>query len=119
MRSFGSSSRTPVARRLTLAGYQIASSSGASATLSAATIAPGGLLVIDAAQLGFTPAAGDRLFLVRAGGQEFEDAQEVTNRLRGRANGWNRSWLFPSAPFVWRCKHVQLQQQHRDQRVDV
>ncbi|MGV3532108.1 MAG: lamin tail domain-containing protein, partial [Chthoniobacteraceae bacterium] len=81
-----------------LAGYQIVSSSGAVGTLTGGSVAPGALLVIDAAQLGFTPLAGDKLFLLQPGGVEFEDAQEVTSRLRGRAEGWNRTWLFPSAP---------------------
>lgn len=81
-----------------LAGYQITSSSGAVGTLATATVAPGGLVVITAAQLGFTPRSGDSLFLLRPGGGEFEDAQAVTNKLRGRATGRGRTWLFPSAP---------------------
>jgi hypothetical protein len=78
-----------------LAGYQIRSSSGATVTLGAQTVNAGGYAVLTAAQLGFTPVAGDKLFLLQPGGTQFEDAQEVTNRLRGRAPG--KGWLFPSA----------------------
>ena len=75
------------ATEVDLAGYRVVSSSRATATLAAQTVTPGGYVVLTAAELGFTPLAGDQLFLLQPGGTQFEDAQGVTNKLRGRAAG--------------------------------
>ncbi|MDB6153502.1 MAG: hypothetical protein JWL90_1955, partial [Chthoniobacteraceae bacterium] len=80
-----------------IAGYKIVSSSGSVATLAAQSIPAGGLAVITAAQLGFIPADGDKLFLFQSNGTDFEDSRGVTNRLRGRAPGTNGRWLYPNA----------------------
>lgn len=77
-----------------LADYQITSSSGASVTLGPQSLAAGGVATFTAAQLGFAPLDGDRLFLLQPGGTEYEDGRQVTNRLRGRAP--DGSWRFPS-----------------------
>ena len=71
------------------------SSSGASFTLPAQSLAPGGFLVLDSGTLGFTPPDGDRLFLFSSGGNILSDAREVTKRLRGRSGD---QWIYPSAP---------------------
>lgn len=78
-----------------LAGYQVRSSSGAFLSLSSQIVSAGGYVILTPADLGFTPLAGEKLFLLQPSGMEFEDAQEVTNKLRGRAPG--KGWLFPSA----------------------
>jgi hypothetical protein len=79
-----------------LAGYVLRSSSGASANLSG-TLNAGAFLVFNAAQLGFTPVDGDKLFLFSPGGIALLDAREVTGRLRGRSPQYPGRWLFPSA----------------------
>ena len=79
-----------------LTGYTIRSSSGASAVLSG-TLNAGAFLTVNAAQLGFTPVSGDRIFLFKPGGAELSDAREVTGRLRGRSAQHPECWLFPSS----------------------
>ncbi len=79
-----------------LAGYKITSSSGASATLTSQNVPAGGLAVITEAQLGFTPVSGDKLFVFQPGGTVFEDAQQVTGKLRGRSAAKGGAWLYPS-----------------------
>jgi hypothetical protein len=59
------------------------------------TVPAGGLLVIDAAALGFVPASGSKLFLVSAGGAEIRDAREVSNRLQGALP--DGRWGFPTS----------------------
>ena len=81
-----------------LGGYKIMSSSGASTTLPPQTVPGGGYAVITGAQLGFAVLAGERLFLLEPSGIDFEDAREVTNRLRGRAVEKGGDWLFPNGP---------------------
>jgi len=81
---------------LDLDGLKLLSSAGQSFTFAAQSVPPGGVATFSAAQLGFTPLSGDRLFLFGANGIEFDDAREVTNRLRGRtATG---RWAYPAAP---------------------
>ena len=81
---------------LDLTGYTLRSSTGASYALSG-TLNTGALLVLNAAQLGFTPVNGDKLFVVKAGGIEVLDTREVTNRLRGRATQFPGRWLYPTS----------------------
>jgi hypothetical protein len=79
-----------------LAGYVLRSSSGGSALLSG-MINAGSFVVFNSAQLGFTPAAGDKLFLFAPGGAALIDSREVTNRLRARSPSFPGRWLFPNA----------------------
>ena len=79
-----------------LTGYTIRSSTGASYALSGSVNA-GALLVLNAAQLGFTPISGDKLFLLKAGGVAVLDARKITNKLRGLSPQYPGRWLYPSA----------------------
>ncbi|MGI9243811.1 MAG: hypothetical protein ACR2RV_23645, partial [Verrucomicrobiales bacterium] len=64
-------------------------------TLPASQLAPGGLLLVDEASLGFRPADGEKLILYDAAGATVLDARQVTGRLRGLSS--NGDWLYPSA----------------------
>ncbi|RYD34184.1 MAG: hypothetical protein EOP86_11585, partial [Verrucomicrobiaceae bacterium] len=79
-----------------ITGWVLKSSAGPAYTFpSAAAVAPGGFVTVNAATLGFAPISGDKLFLFTPGGGAFGDARAVTNSLRGRLDG---RWLHPSAP---------------------
>ena len=65
--------------------------------LAPATVAPGAHLVIDAATLGFTPAAGEKLFLQPSDGASVLDAVRVRDELRGRYPEARGRWLRPNA----------------------
>ena len=97
---------------LNVGGYVIKTSAGAGAeyTLPAGqTLAPGGYLSITQSQLGFAPAAGDKLFLYRPGKVSVLDGVEVATRLRGRAApAGTGDWLFPSAPTFGGANAFQL-----------
>ncbi len=64
--------------------------------LTAGQLAPGALLLIDEATLGFRPADGEKLFLFDAAGTAVLDARQVTDSLLGRAEDRNGAWLYPS-----------------------
>jgi hypothetical protein len=68
---------------LNTSGWSLTSSTGQSVALPAQVIPAGGLMTMDAAALGFTPADGTRLYLMAPGGSLLRDAREVTNRIRG------------------------------------
>ncbi len=85
------------ASALNLTGYTIRSSTPGTSYALSGTLNSGTLLVLNAAQLGFTPANGDKLFVVKAGGIEVLDTREVTNRLRGRATQFPGRWLYPTS----------------------
>ncbi|RIK78824.1 MAG: hypothetical protein DCC68_14305 [Planctomycetota bacterium] len=56
---------------------------------------PGELLVLDEATLGFDAAEGNRIFLIRDGGQTVVDGRTLTNRVRGRSTVHAGNWLWP------------------------
>ncbi|MDG2122262.1 MAG: hypothetical protein P8J87_01100, partial [Verrucomicrobiales bacterium] len=85
-------SNTPV----TTTGYSIALSSGENFDLPPGAFQAGDSVAFDAADLGFRPSSGDRVFLY-APGNTVADARRVTNRLRGRSPDHLGRWLFPSA----------------------
>lgn len=64
--------------------------------LAAGQLAPGALLLVDEATLGFRPTDGEKLFLFDAAETAVLDARQVTGRLRGRAEERNGSWLSPN-----------------------
>jgi hypothetical protein len=66
-------------------------------TLPAGTLAPGALLVLNQATLGFRPAEGEKLFLLSAGKASVVDARPQTGRLRGRAAERGGEWAYPAA----------------------
>ncbi|MEX2188868.1 MAG: lamin tail domain-containing protein [Pirellulales bacterium] len=65
--------------------------------LPSTVLNPGELLLVDEATLGFEAADGDRIFLIRAGGESIIDAHAMTTRLRGRSSPHGGRWLWPSA----------------------
>lgn len=79
---------------LSASGWTIKASTGQTVSLPAQSLAPGGLLTLDAAALGFTPEDGMRLYLFAPGGTLLRDAREVTNRLRGLTG--NGVWGHPT-----------------------
>jgi hypothetical protein len=64
--------------------------------LEAGQLAPGVLLLIDEATLGFKPADGEKLFLFDANDTVVLDAREATGRLRGRAEEKKGAWCYPN-----------------------
>jgi len=84
----------PVAVELGGMTLSAAADPGREYSLPAGQLAPGGLVLVDEASLGFRPADGEKLILYDAAGTTVLDARQVTGRLRGRsADGW----LYPSA----------------------
>ena len=83
-----------------LGGYTLAQagSSVHEVTLSTQSLAAGAFAVIDAAALGFTPSAGDRLFLYEAGETVVADAAIVTSTLTGRIADGTGAWFTPDQP---------------------
>ena len=69
---------------LALGGYVIAGELGGQATIPAQTLAAGGFLTLSAAQLGFTPAIGERIFLYNPGVVKVLDAARVKVRHQAR-----------------------------------
>ena len=65
--------------------------------LAAGQLAPGALLLLDEATLGFRPADGEKLFLYDAARTTVLDGRQVTGRLRGRAETRDGAWLYPAA----------------------
>ncbi len=80
---------------LDLTGYSVRSSTGASYALSG-TLSSGAYLALTAAQLGFTPLNGDKLYLLKNGGIALLDSRQVTGRLRGLSAQYPGRWLFPT-----------------------
>ena len=79
---------------LELVGVMVASSSGASATLSPQSLAPGAVLALDEGALGFGASVSDKLFLYAPGGAAVLDGLEVAASPRARAEG-SDTWLTP------------------------
>ncbi|HXJ75636.1 MAG TPA: hypothetical protein VNM37_22460, partial [Candidatus Dormibacteraeota bacterium] len=69
----------------------------ASHTLGSQIIPPGGFLVFSQSTLGFGAVPGDKLFLLRPGGQSVADAIEVHERARSRSPDGTGEWFISSA----------------------
>jgi hypothetical protein len=85
------------AQSLNLGGYRIRRTGGsvdAEFTFTTQTLAPGAFLALAQGTLGFSAAAGDKLFLVRPDGTVV-DAVEVHERPRARSTAGE--WLTPNA----------------------
>ena len=65
--------------------------------LPAGSLAPGGLLLLDQATLGFRPLDAEKIFLFTAGKAALIDTHEQTTRLRGRSSERAGAWLYPTA----------------------
>ncbi|MFT5524601.1 MAG: hypothetical protein ACI9HK_002558, partial [Pirellulaceae bacterium] len=79
-----------------LAGVIIAGGqAGQEVVLNAGALNPGEFLVLNQAELGFQPVAGDNLYLFSAGRSRLLDATKVTSRLRARSDAHGSRWLFP------------------------
>ncbi|MBN1852381.1 MAG: lamin tail domain-containing protein, partial [Pirellulales bacterium] len=66
-------------------------------SLPSQTLIAGDYLVIDANQLNFVPATGDKVFLVQQDSQRVLDAREITGRLQGISLDYENQWLYPDA----------------------
>ncbi len=84
------------ANTLDLTGYTIRSSTGATNGL-AGSLSGGGLLVLNATQLGFSPVSGEKLYVFKTGGSELRDARKVDTKLHGLSSQYPGRWLVPAA----------------------
>ena len=75
--------RNNSANSISTAGWSIIASNGQGVALAAQSIAAGGFLALNVADLGFSPGSGTRLFLRGPGGAELRDTQTVSSQLRG------------------------------------
>jgi hypothetical protein len=76
-------------------GVALASSAGGEHVLPPQSLAPGAVLLVPGAALGFGAAAGDKVFLYAAGHADVLDAVVVTAAPRGRAVPGTGPWLYP------------------------
>ncbi len=79
-------------------GTMLECSSGGRLVLSTGTLAAGGRLVFSAADLGFEPSAGDKLFLRAPDGESIWDAVRLAPGLQGRFPEGTGPWCIPDAP---------------------
>ncbi|MBN1442366.1 MAG: lamin tail domain-containing protein, partial [Planctomycetes bacterium] len=86
--------------QIDLAGFVVVNAGvgGGEMVLSAQSLAPGGYLTLTEAQLGFTLAAGNRLFLYPPLRNAVIDAVRIQEGLRGRHPEATGEWLSPAAP---------------------
>ena len=80
-----------------LAGYVIRSSAGDQCVLPSGSIGPGELVAVTAAELGFSPAEGDKLFLAAPDGTAVLDAVALTGVLQGQSPEFPGRWLAPDS----------------------
>ncbi len=76
-------------------GYVVASSAGGDKTLPAHTLAPGELWLLEQADLGFSAAAGDAVFLYPPDQQSVLDAARVEGFPRGRSEAHGDELRYP------------------------
>lgn len=79
-----------------LSGYRILSSAGPQFQFGPQVLNPAGFLTLDTGTLGFSPALGDRLFLIGPR-DAILDGVEVQERLRGRGASGD-AWLYLMTP---------------------
>jgi len=93
-----------------VAGFVLVTSSGDQYVLPNQTIFGGGHLSLTNAQLGFTPAVGENLFLFSAGQGQLSDARKVSGRLRGRSVEHDGRWLYPDTATPGDDNHFNFEQ---------
>ncbi|MEX2187890.1 MAG: lamin tail domain-containing protein [Pirellulales bacterium] len=76
-------------------GYVVQSTSGQEYVLPSSMLAAGGLMNVPVTQLGFTPALGDRVFLLTPNRSLLADAFEAKTTVRGRSPDLTGEWLYP------------------------
>lgn len=92
------------------AGYalEVTGSAAASFALPASSVAANGLIHFTETQLGFRPAAGDKVIL-RAPGGSVADARAADSVPRGAADAWPGRWLYPTAASPGTANVIPLQ----------
>ncbi len=75
--------------------YLVASSSGAEHVLPAHPLAPGELLLVGEAELGFGAGEGDKVFLSTPDQETVLDGVRIVTTPRGRLTAGDRSWAYP------------------------
>lgn len=88
--------RNNSASAISTAGYTLSISGGASFTLPTISLTAGALVSFTESQLGYRPAAGDKIVLL-APNASIADVQAVTNSDRGRCDAYPGQWLHPSS----------------------
>ncbi|WP_367871438.1 lamin tail domain-containing protein [Luteolibacter sp. Populi] len=103
--------RNPGAVPASTAGFslEVIGSLAASFALPAASVPAGGVVQFTETQLGFRPAAGDKVIL-RSPGGSLADVQAADSVLRGASELWPGRWLFPSSPTPGAANAITLQQ---------
>jgi hypothetical protein len=103
--------RNPGSSSTSTAGFslEVIGSLSGSFPLPAATIPAGGVVSYTHTQLGFRPAAGDKLIL-RAPGGAVADVRAGESSVRGLSEFWPGRWLFPSAATPGTANAFTLQQ---------
>jgi hypothetical protein len=86
------------AAALDAGGYVVASSSGPEHVIAPQTLAPGELLLLDQATLGFDVAGGGTLFLYTPDRDFVVDAAPASSLPRARSASDPVAWLYPEAP---------------------
>lgn len=76
-------------------GYVLTSSANGSFILPPHPLAPGELLLVDQAELGFGALAGDKLFLFKPDGSGAIDGIEIKSVPRGRSGAAGGAWRYP------------------------
>ncbi len=86
-------------RTVDLEGVVISNSAdpGREHTLSAGQLAPGGLLLLDEAGLGFDVELGDQIFVFNTGKASVLDGWVISDQLQARAEQSDNRWLLPSS----------------------
>ncbi|WP_193212562.1 lamin tail domain-containing protein [Luteolibacter marinus] len=90
-------------------GFTLGIAAAAGSSLPSAVIPPGGVLHFTEEQLGFRPAAGDKVVLRSPGGDPV-DAQLADAVARGRSEAWPERWLAVSTSTPGSANAFALQQ---------
>ncbi|WP_035612232.1 lamin tail domain-containing protein, partial [Haloferula sp. BvORR071] len=103
--------RNPTAVSSSTAGFslEVIGAQPGSFPLPEGNVPAGGFASYTEAQLGFRPAAGDKVIL-RSPGGSLADVQAADGVVRGASAAWPGRWLFPSAATPGAVNAISLQQ---------